>query len=201
MTARDYYAEPMTAAELKAARAAGNRPQAPGADLRWADLYGANLYGADLYGANLRGADLRGADLRWADLYGANLYGANLRGADLRGADLRGADLRGANLHGANLHGANLRWADLYGAKLRGILTDTNPPDLIGTSDAAKILRVTSVTVTRWAASGDLTPAGRLGSGAFVFNRIDVEKLAAERESAAAEVVVSPSGADARSVF
>ena len=107
--------------QLVGTRERGERPVAPGADLRDADLTGADLYGADLRGANLRdadltGADLYGADLSWADLTGINLRGANLYGADLRGADLRGADLRGADLYGADLRGANLSWADLYGA-------------------------------------------------------------------------------------
>ena len=78
----------------------------------------------------------------------------------------------------------------------------TNQPlDLVGSSDAAKILGVHPATVTRLVDSGDLTPAGRLGgdSGAFVFHRADVEKLAEKRKAPASPI--SPSGADARSVF
>ncbi len=122
---------------LRTARARGERPSAPNADLRnanlryadlryadlrYADLEGANLEGANLEGANLRGANLEGANLEGANLRGANLRGANLRGADLEGANLEGADLWGANLWGANLWGANLRGANLRGANLRGQL-------------------------------------------------------------------------------
>lgn len=70
---------------LRGARARGERPSAPG--------------------ANLRNADLRDADLRDANLWGANLWGANLWGANLWGADLQGADLQGANLRCAYLWG------------------------------------------------------------------------------------------------
>ena len=70
---------------LRTARARGDQPSAPGADLTR---------------ANLRGANLRGADLRGADLRRAGLTRADLRRADLRGADLRGAYLWGANLWG-----------------------------------------------------------------------------------------------------
>ena len=62
--------------QLVWARERGERPVAPGADLRGvnlrdadlrdADLYGANLSDADLTGANLTGINLRGANLRWA---------------------------------------------------------------------------------------------------------------------------------------
>ena len=82
--------------QLVGARERGERPVAPGADLR-----DANLTGADLQDANLRGADLR-----WA-----NLTGANLTGANLTGADLRDANLCWANLTEINLRGADLRWA------------------------------------------------------------------------------------------
>ena len=54
--------------QLVEARERGERPVAPGADLR----------DANLRDANLRGADLRGADLRNANLRNANLRGANL---------------------------------------------------------------------------------------------------------------------------
>ena len=92
--------------QLVGARERGERPVAPGADLRDANLRWANLTGADLRGADLRDADLTGADLR-----GADLRDADLTGADLRGINLRGANLTGANLTGINLRGANLRWA------------------------------------------------------------------------------------------
>ena len=60
--------------QLVEARERGERPVAPGADLR----------GINLRGVNLRDADLYGADLRDADLYRANLTGINLRGVNLR---------------------------------------------------------------------------------------------------------------------
>ena len=90
----------MNVEELRAARANGQRPSAPDANLRGADLLGANLWGADLRGADLRGADLWDANLRGADLLGANLWGANLRGANLWGANLRDANLRDAGIVG-----------------------------------------------------------------------------------------------------
>ena len=83
---------------LRGARARGERPTAPDAD----------LWGANLSGAKLWGADLSGANLSYAYLSGADLAGADLRGADLRGADLRGSDLAGAHLAGANLSRARL---------------------------------------------------------------------------------------------
>ena len=66
----------------------------------------------------------------------------------------------------------------------------TNPPaslDLVGTSDAAKILDVHPATVTRMVDTDLLKPAGRLGgdSGAFVFNRADVVALAEKRAAEA----------------
>ena len=92
--------------QLVEARERGERPVAPGADLRNANLRDANLRGADL-----RGADLRDANLRNANLRGADLRNANLRDANLGGADLTDADMTGANLRNANLRGANLTWA------------------------------------------------------------------------------------------
>ena len=64
--------------QLVEARERGERPVAPGADLR-----NANLGGADLRNANLRNANLTDADLRNANLRGANLTWADLRGANL----------------------------------------------------------------------------------------------------------------------
>ena len=92
--------------QLVEARERGERPVAPGANLRNANLRDANLRGADL-----RGADLRNANLRNANLRGADLRNANLRNANLGGADLTDADMTGANLRNANLRGANLTWA------------------------------------------------------------------------------------------
>lgn len=66
-------------------------------------------------------------------------------------------------------------------------MTHPEPLDLVGTSDAAKILDVHPATVTRLIGEGpdQLKPAGRLGgdSGAFVFNRADVEALAEKRKA------------------
>ena len=94
--------------QLVGARERGERPVAPGADLRDANLRDANLTGADLTGADLRdanltGADLTGADLRWANLTDANLCWANLTEINLRGADLRWAARAARILHLAGL--------------------------------------------------------------------------------------------------
>jgi len=57
--------------------------------------------------------------------------------------------------------------------------------DLISTAEAARMLGVTGVTITRWAATGRLTPALKLAGprGAFLFHRAEVERLARERSS------------------
>ena len=60
---------------LRGARARGERPTAPGADLSGSDLADADLRDADLSGANLRGSDLCGANLTDANLRGANMWG------------------------------------------------------------------------------------------------------------------------------
>jgi hypothetical protein len=59
--------------------------------------------------------------------------------------------------------------------------------DLVGSSEAARILSVHPATVTRMVGSDQLTPVGRLdgGSGAFVFNRSDVVSLAEKRKAEA----------------
>jgi predicted site-specific integrase-resolvase len=53
--------------------------------------------------------------------------------------------------------------------------------DLIGTTEAVDILKVDKATITRWVAAGKLTPVTKLPrkNGAFIFNRADVEALAA----------------------
>ena len=59
-------------------------------------------------------------------------------------------------------------------------------PELIGSKDACRILRgIHHATLSRWVASGRIKPAGKVAgrTGAFVFRRSDVEKLAAELES------------------
>lgn len=54
-------------------------------------------------------------------------------------------------------------------------------PDLIGTTQASRILNLSPATVARWAGDGTLTPVGRLGGrrGALIFDRTQVEELAA----------------------
>ena len=64
---------------------------------------------------------------------------------------------------------------------------------LIGTQQAAKILSVDVRTVHRMTDDGRLTPAAKVPgrTGAFLFNRADVERLAAERRELAGEQVAS----------
>ncbi len=64
---------------------------------------------------------------------------------------------------------------------------ETKPAELIGTGEAARILDVHFSTVLRWAADGRLTLAGKLPAknGAMLFDRADVEALAAARRSPA----------------
>ncbi len=55
--------------------------------------------------------------------------------------------------------------------------------DLIGSSDAASILGVDRSTLSRWVAFGKIKPVTRVGDGpkpALIFNRADVEALAAQ---------------------
>lgn len=80
-------------------------------------------------------------------------------------------------------------------------MTDS-PLDLVGTSDAAKILGVHPATVTRLVDSDQLKPAGQLGGGAFVFNRADVEALAEKRAAdAPTPKTAAESTSRARAVF
>ena len=53
--------------------------------------------------------------------------------------------------------------------------------DLIGTTEAVRILGVHPSTITRWVKSHKLTAVGKLDgtNGALLFNRADVEALAA----------------------
>lgn len=53
------------------------------------------------------------------------------------------------------------------------------PSDLLSTVEAAAILKVERSTISRWVASGRLTPAHQIGgrTGAFLFTRSDVEKV------------------------
>lgn len=59
----------------------------------------------------------------------------------------------------------------------------SNRLTLVGTAEAARILRCSVPTVNRWAASGRLTPVVRAPGrrGARLFDRADVERLARER--------------------
>ena len=60
------------------------------------------------------------------------------------------------------------------------------PADLIGTAEAARLLGIAPVTVTRWVADGTLMLAHKLPTknGAMLFDRAHVEALAAERSPA-----------------
>ena len=53
--------------------------------------------------------------------------------------------------------------------------------DLIGTTEATGILKVDKSTLSRWVASGRITPVAKLPrkNGAFLFNRSDIEALKA----------------------
>lgn len=54
-----------------------------------------------------------------------------------------------------------------------------NHLDLIGTTEAAKILRQTRTTVARRVANGDLHPVGSIGPRQIhVFDRAEIERLA-----------------------
>ena len=57
-------------------------------------------------------------------------------------------------------------------------------PQLIGATEASQILQVDKSTLTRWAIDGTLPPIGRLSdrrNSALIFDRADVEHLAAKR--------------------
>ena len=61
------------------------------------------------------------------------------------------------------------------------------PPDLIGTTEAARILGKSPRTVHRLVAAGRLTPAITAPggfAGAYLFDRRDVEALAADKATA-----------------
>ena len=57
--------------------------------------------------------------------------------------------------------------------------------DLIGTTEAARILNIDKPTLTRWVAAGRITAAHKLPgkNGAFIFHRADITALAKERAS------------------
>lgn len=55
-------------------------------------------------------------------------------------------------------------------------------PDLLGTTDAARIIDVDKATLTRWVASGRVEAAVKLPrkNGAYLFTRDEVDRMAAE---------------------
>lgn len=80
------------------------------------------------------------------------------------------------------------------------------PLDLVGTSEAATLLKVHPATVKRMVDDDLLTPAGRLGidsDGAYVFHRADVDALAVKRaaEAAAKKTPAPVTSANGRAVF
>lgn len=66
-------------------------------------------------------------------------------------------------------------------------VADSQTLDLIPTAEAALILGVHIATVTRRAAAGDLPVAMKLPgeTGAYLFNRADIEAAAGDKASAA----------------
>lgn len=65
-------------------------------------------------------------------------------------------------------------------------------PTLMGTSDAAAALGVDKATITRWAASGRLTPVVRIGDGhraPMGFDPADVERLRRIRAGETGDVI------------
>lgn len=56
-------------------------------------------------------------------------------------------------------------------------------PDLIGSAEACRILRVNNSTLTRWVAAESVKAAHKLPgkNGAYLFERADIERLAVER--------------------
>lgn len=61
--------------------------------------------------------------------------------------------------------------------------------DLIGSSEACRILRVDKSTLSRKVADGTLTPASKMPgrNGAYVFHRRDIERLRERRAAEARE--------------
>jgi predicted site-specific integrase-resolvase len=59
------------------------------------------------------------------------------------------------------------------------------PPDEITTAQAAPILGVAIQTISKWVRTGRLQPSRQLPgrSGAFLFARGDIERLARERSN------------------
>lgn len=56
-------------------------------------------------------------------------------------------------------------------------------PALVGTAEACRMLGKDKATLSRWVASGRLTPVARTSdkpNGAFLFDRAEIERVAAE---------------------
>lgn len=70
------------------------------------------------------------------------------------------------------------------------ILCSVTQPDLIGTAEAAVVADVSVPTIKRLAKSGTIPHAVKMpgGTGAYLFNRSDVERYRDERAAAAAVV-------------
>jgi predicted DNA-binding transcriptional regulator AlpA len=62
-----------------------------------------------------------------------------------------------------------------------GVMPDREPPDVVGTADAAKLIGVHRATIIRWANEGTLPIAVRLRNDAALYWRTDVERIAADR--------------------
>ena len=121
-------------------------------------------------------------DLNW-DL--CDRLGKSLRVSRLSVQEM--ADYLGVhrNTVGAYLNGRvePLKCA-LHCAMLCNMSSDT---ELIGSTEASRVLKRHPATLSRWVADGKLTPVGRLSdAGAFVFRRADVETFAAELHNEAA---------------
>lgn len=58
--------------------------------------------------------------------------------------------------------------------------------DLIGSTEAVRILDVDKATLSRWVAAGQVVPAHQLPgkNGAYLFHRADITALAAQRRAA-----------------
>jgi len=58
----------------------------------------------------------------------------------------------------------------------------SKPPTLIGSADAEVMLGISRATLSRWVAAERLRTIGRLpgAKGALIFDRSDVERLAAQ---------------------
>lgn len=83
---------------------------------------------------------------------------------------------------------SNARSSTFTGLLCNNARMQSTPRDLIGTSEAARILERHPATITRMVQDETLIPAGRLGSaGAFVFDRKHVEDVAQKLKDAKAK--------------